>query len=300
MKSGRQRREEIRQKRLDRAKRLEARLRTSPHGVAWPGAGVEEADRALLARHNNTYSPLPAFYADKVFTCRDCGEEQVWTAKQQKWWYEERLGPIDSAAVRCLPCRRARRAQRGSPGANLLGERRDRLRALGERKPDAAARAEVEAALVDKWWGLRTTAIATLGAWGDGVSIDRLKALLVAHAARDGWNSWNRQARDAAFKALGACLPASEANWALEEYLGTAEGGQLREGLARLPPAFWGPVIDAEWRRGDPRRLERLCWVLAMVTAEPARHHHWRDRFAAHPDPGVRRWADWAWPPGRS
>lgn len=295
MKSGRRRREEIRQKRLERAKRLEDRLRAGPHGVAWPGAGVEEADRALLARHNDTYGMLPAFYVDKVFTCRDCGEEQVWTAKQQKWWYEERLGPIDSTAVRCLPCRRARRTQRAQPGANLLGERRDRLRALGTRKPDADARAEVEAALADKWWGLRTTAIATLGAWGDEASIERLKALLVAHAGRDGWNSWSRQARAAAYKALGACLPASEASWALEEYFGSAEAGALRDGLARQPPAFWEPVIDAEWRRGEPRRLERLCAVLPAVAAEPARQRRWHERFAAHPDPGVRRWAAWAW-----
>lgn len=297
MNSGRRRREEIRQKRLERAKRLEARLRASPHGVAWPGAGVEAADRALLARHNHTYGTLPAFYVDTVFTCRDCGEEQVWTAKQQKWWYEARLGPIDSTAVRCLPCRRARRTQRTHPGANLLGERRDRLRALGTRKPDADARAEVEAALADKWWGLRTTAIATLGAWGDGVSINRLKALLAAHAARDGWNSWNRQARDAAFKALGARLPASEADWALAAYLDSAEAAALRDGLAHQPPAFWEPVIDAEWRRGEPRRLERLAWLLPTVNAEPARQRRWRERFEAHPDPGVRRWAAWAWTP---
>ena len=77
VKSGRRRREEIRQKRLERAKRLEERLRAGPHDVAWPGAGVEESDRALLARHNNTYGTLPAFYVDTIFTCRDCGEEQV-------------------------------------------------------------------------------------------------------------------------------------------------------------------------------------------------------------------------------
>lgn len=296
MKSGRQRREEIRQKRLERAKRLEERLRASPHGVAWPGAGVEEADQALLTRHN-PFSTVPAFHADKVFTCRDCGEEQVWTAKQQKWWYEERLAPIDSTAVRCLPCRRARRTQRAHPGANLLGERRDRLRALGTRAPDAVARAEVEAALSDKWWGLRTTAIATLGVWGDEASIERLKALLAAHAGRDGWNSWSRQARDAAFKALGASLPASEADWALEAYLGSAEASALRDALARQPPAFWEPVIQAEWRRGEPRRLERLVSVLSMVNADPARQRRWRERFEAHAEPGVRRWAEWAWTP---
>jgi len=39
---------------------------------------------------------------------------------------------------------------------------RARLRTLGTREPDAEAWREVEAALADKWWGVRTVAIATL------------------------------------------------------------------------------------------------------------------------------------------
>ena len=95
MKSGRQRRDEIRRKRLERAKRLEGVLRRPGPGAA-TGPGTAPADTALLARHNNTYGPLPTFYADKAFLCRDCGEEQVWTAKQQKWWEEAQqwwMGP---------------------------------------------------------------------------------------------------------------------------------------------------------------------------------------------------------------
>lgn len=294
MKSGRQRRDEIRRKRLERAKRLEGVLRRPGPGAA-TGPGTAPADTALLARHNNTYGPLPTFYADKVFLCRDCGEEQVWTAKQQKWWYEVRLGAIDSTAVRCLPCRRARRAQRALPGANLLAERGARLRALGARAPDADAWAEVEAALADKWWGVRTVAIATLGAWGDARAVTRLKALLAGLPDEGGWNTWTQQARRAIFSALGHCLPGSEAAWALQMYLERDDTWALQPVLARQPAEFWEPVVAAEGRRDDPERLARLCLVLAQVAAEPERRRRWQQRFESHPAPEVRQWAIWAW-----
>ena len=36
-------------------------------------------------------------------------KEEIWTARQQKWWYEDCQGSIYSTATRCLPCRIARR-----------------------------------------------------------------------------------------------------------------------------------------------------------------------------------------------
>jgi hypothetical protein len=60
----------------------------------------------------NTYSQPPAFYEDKPFVCRDCGAPQVWTAAQQKWWYEEAQGYFFAVATRCRPCREAERARK--------------------------------------------------------------------------------------------------------------------------------------------------------------------------------------------
>jgi len=54
----------------------------------------------------NTYSSPPEYYYDIEFTCIDCGVEQNWTAKQQKWWYEEAGGYFFSTAVRCRECRK--------------------------------------------------------------------------------------------------------------------------------------------------------------------------------------------------
>ena len=62
-------------------------------------------------RANNSYDP-PLYYEDRKFTCRDCGAKEVWTAEQQRWWYEVWRGPIYATAVRCRACRqKLRRAK---------------------------------------------------------------------------------------------------------------------------------------------------------------------------------------------
>lgn len=60
---------------------------------------------------NNSYSPK-LFYEDKPFICRDCGAECIWTAEQQRLWYEEWKGTIYSMAVRCRTCRQKVRAEK--------------------------------------------------------------------------------------------------------------------------------------------------------------------------------------------
>lgn len=207
MKSNKQRRAEIKAHRLARAARVEAQPRVSHRqsGVCLSVLGIERADLNVLGRYNNTCVPPPEFYFARPFTCRDCGAEEIWTAKQQKWWYEVAHGHIDSRAVRCLACRRAHRERLRStgPGANLLGEQTNRLRALGQARPNEKAVAEVEAALQSKWWSLRVVAIQTMARWGDAEQVERLKAMVAARPAggRRYWG-WERVAADAAMCAL--------------------------------------------------------------------------------------------------
>ncbi|MFI4875628.1 MAG: zinc-ribbon domain containing protein [Blastopirellula sp. JB062] len=52
--------------------------------------------------------------------CVDCGTEEVWTAMQQKWWYEVMKGAIHSRAIRCRACRRKRRAIRRAANQRRL------------------------------------------------------------------------------------------------------------------------------------------------------------------------------------
>ena len=109
-KSNKQRRAEIKGARRARAKQL-ADTRNVYSNKVPPDAVA--ADWAEL-EHNNTYSQLPRFYLDKAFDCRDCGAQELWTAKQQKWWYEVAKGHIDSLAVRCRPCRKKEQARKAA------------------------------------------------------------------------------------------------------------------------------------------------------------------------------------------
>ena len=110
MKSNKQRRREIKEM---RRKRAEMQLKAidvfkNPHELP---LNAVAADRKELV-HNNTYGLLPYFYLDKPFVCCDCGSHELWTAKQQKWWYEIAKGHIDSDAVRCLRCRKVVQAEK--------------------------------------------------------------------------------------------------------------------------------------------------------------------------------------------
>lgn len=111
MKSGRQRRDELKARRRTRAA-IARRMVWDPLQAPWrlPRHALPADPGKLL--HDNTYGPRPRFYEDQPFTCIDCGKDEIWTADQQKWWYEEAKGKIASRANRCRECRRARRLRR--------------------------------------------------------------------------------------------------------------------------------------------------------------------------------------------
>jgi hypothetical protein len=116
-KSGKQRRQELEAKRQARA--AEAVAAT---------AAAKKLDRDAILRNQrragaavdvdrlastNSYG-RPAFvergyYVDQPFTCRSCGLDEVWTARQQKWWYEIAQGDVWTAATRCRACRKRER-----------------------------------------------------------------------------------------------------------------------------------------------------------------------------------------------
>jgi len=96
-----------RQERLKQSQLLKAKAHigidtTDPVVLPPPEAVV--ADQKELA-HNNTYGRLPQFYIDKLVVCRQCGAEEVWLARRQKWWYEVAKGNINTDAVLCRSCR---------------------------------------------------------------------------------------------------------------------------------------------------------------------------------------------------
>jgi putative zinc ribbon protein len=113
MKSGKQRRNEIKTKRA--ARRAE---KTKPHQTAAHAPrpfGTVRVNEGLLAPYNRYGVPdyvHRGFYVDTPFTCAGCGKEEIWTATQQKWWYEVAKGYVYSTAKNCRPCRRKEEARR--------------------------------------------------------------------------------------------------------------------------------------------------------------------------------------------
>jgi putative zinc ribbon protein len=97
-------------KRIPRYRR-EAKRSERPSPPA-PGA-IIVADASRQAP-NNSYSGR-SFYQDEPFVCADCGKSEVWTARQQQWWYEVAKGSIYSTAKRCRECRKRRRESPPKP-----------------------------------------------------------------------------------------------------------------------------------------------------------------------------------------
>jgi hypothetical protein len=112
MKSNKQRRAEIKIHRAKRAsKKTEAltkREEPLPHGSS-------ACDPNALAPYNSYGMPLfveRGYYVDIEFQCRDCQKQEIWTAAQQKWWYEVAKGNVESRASRCRACRKIERERK--------------------------------------------------------------------------------------------------------------------------------------------------------------------------------------------
>lgn len=81
---------------------------------------------------NNSYAP-PLYYEDIEFTCVDCGSQQVWLAKDRKWYYEVAKGSIYAGPKRCRPCRKKLRESKAEGRAKEDSTNRTRQ----QRKDDA-------------------------------------------------------------------------------------------------------------------------------------------------------------------
>ncbi len=60
------------------------------------------ADTSIPA---GAYYSLPApFYAEEVYSCRDCGKKVVWTALEKYQYYEIEKGNMYARRVQCDSC----------------------------------------------------------------------------------------------------------------------------------------------------------------------------------------------------
>lgn len=113
MKSNRQRRAEITGRRARKktaaeiAKIAERRMRLLAAHV--------HVNTANLRPTNSFGTPVfvdRGYYENKPFQCKDCGKQEVWSATQQKWWYEVAQGDVWTTAIRCRACRKKESARR--------------------------------------------------------------------------------------------------------------------------------------------------------------------------------------------
>ena len=112
---------------VSRRKKRQADRRSEP-----TSAGVVPVNAAALAPYNSYGTPKfveRGYYEDVPFTCAACGARQLWTAWQQKWWYEVAKGYVDSTAKLCRACRRREQARRAEARqVHLEGLKRKRAK----------------------------------------------------------------------------------------------------------------------------------------------------------------------------
>ena len=109
MKSNKQRWTELKEKRA--AKRTAVKKAVDVRRAV----GGVPVRRDALAPNNSYGHPdfvARGYYLDKPFTCAACGREEIWTASQQKWWYEVAKGYVYSTAKLCRACRGRERDRR--------------------------------------------------------------------------------------------------------------------------------------------------------------------------------------------
>jgi hypothetical protein len=102
-----------------RLKKLAADGRLA-NGVELP-QGAVAADLSQQAP-NNSYSP-PLFYQAIEFVCVECGVREVWSAKNQKWYFEVIKAPIYGLPKRCRECRRRLRHYKVEQQKHMVARR---------------------------------------------------------------------------------------------------------------------------------------------------------------------------------
>ena len=121
MASDKQRSVEIKAK---RALRAEKKLAAPAHQLPVPVPnGCLHVSELMLAPYSIFGVPTfieRGYYLPLPFKCHDCGGEEVWSAKQQKWWYETARASVYSTAIRCRACRVTKRASQAHSEAMRL------------------------------------------------------------------------------------------------------------------------------------------------------------------------------------
>ncbi len=134
MKSNRQRRSEIIQHRAQKRRATEAtKIAEQRREQLARGVSVNPANLKPTNSYGTPDFVSREYYIDKPFKCKDCGKDEIWTATQQKWWYEVAHGDVWTTATRCRACRRKEAARKAAA-------RKVHLEGVAQRKASKEAR----------------------------------------------------------------------------------------------------------------------------------------------------------------
>lgn len=100
----------------------------------------DTAEKADITKQD--YSVCPRYwYIDATFDCEGCGADFIFSAKEQRFWYEDRRFYVDSKPKNCPACRKKERRRK------LLKQQHDSLIAEAISSKDLAKKAMVVAIL---------------------------------------------------------------------------------------------------------------------------------------------------------
>lgn len=120
---------------MAKRKKNARRRRVNPPEI--PGTGRKEIP-ADLTKHvpQNVFGYVPAVYVDEEYICGGCGKPSVWTAEDQKWYYETAKGRVFARHSRCDACRKAMSdSHAGTPKKTARQRWEDRQRRLRNEEP---------------------------------------------------------------------------------------------------------------------------------------------------------------------
>jgi len=84
--------------------------RDMPSHLFYPAVAIHHATAVRANTRIQNYSVCPRhWYVDATFRCQSCQESFVWTADEQRVWFEEYEFYVDSRPTRCAACRARRR-----------------------------------------------------------------------------------------------------------------------------------------------------------------------------------------------
>ena len=91
MRRQRQRSAEIAKKRADAKARKESKKHAE---LLKSRVAVNSAALCPTNSYGAPHFVQRGYYQDQPFRCTDCGKQEIWTARQQRWWYELAKGDV--------------------------------------------------------------------------------------------------------------------------------------------------------------------------------------------------------------